>query len=106
MVPVLGTSLLYFQVDLLAASARKNLERFLEPDTRALISDLHGVEGVFGQRSGESSTTTLNLTYLLYCTYLMSSYGISTNWYTDKMNNDIIANDKTINDKMSNGQNA
>ena len=27
-------------------------------------------------------------------------------WYTDKMYNDIIANDKTTKDKMSNVQNA
>lgn len=45
------------KVDLLAAPARKNLERFLEPDTRALTSDLHGVEGVFGQRYGELSAS-------------------------------------------------
>ena len=31
---------------------------------------------------------------------------IVSEWYTDKMTKDIIANDKTTNDKMTNGQNA
>ena len=34
------------------------------------------------------------------------SLGMILMWYTDKMTKDIIANDNTTNDKMTNGQNA
>jgi len=41
------------KVDLLSAGGRKQLERFLEPDTYTLTSDLQGTQGMLGHRYGE-----------------------------------------------------
>ena len=40
----------FFQIDLLSPSGRKQLERFIEPDTYSLTSDLQGTHGILGQR--------------------------------------------------------
>jgi len=41
------------KVDLLSVSGRKQLERFIEPDTHSLTSDLQGTTGVLGERYGQ-----------------------------------------------------
>ncbi|XP_023333678.1 GPN-loop GTPase 3-like [Eurytemora carolleeae] len=43
------------KIDLLSVGGRKQLERFLEPDTHTLTADLHGTNGVLGHRYGELS---------------------------------------------------
>lgn len=43
------------KVDLLSASGRKQMERYLEPDTYALTSDLQGTQGALGRRYGQLS---------------------------------------------------
>jgi len=40
------------KIDLLSPSGRKQLERFIEPDTYSLTSDLQGTHGILGQRYG------------------------------------------------------
>jgi len=40
------------KVDLLSVSGRQQLERFIEPDTHSLTSDLQGTTGVLGERYG------------------------------------------------------
>merc|ERR1719244_1230506 len=41
------------KIDLLSASGRKQLERYLEPDTYTLTSELKGTSGILGQRYGD-----------------------------------------------------
>jgi len=43
------------KIDLLSGSGRRQLERFLEPDTYTLTSNLQGTQGVLGQRYGDLS---------------------------------------------------
>lgn len=43
------------KVDLLSSSGRKQMERFLEPDTYSLTTDLQGTQGALGQRYGQLS---------------------------------------------------
>jgi len=43
------------KVDLLSSSGRKQMERFLEPDTYSLTTDLQGTQGTLGQRYGQLS---------------------------------------------------
>lgn len=40
------------KIDLLSPSGRKQLERFIEPDTHSLTADLQGTNGILGQRYG------------------------------------------------------
>jgi GTPase SAR1 family protein len=45
------------KIDLLSASGRKQLERFIEPDTYSLTSDLQGTSGILGERYGALTTS-------------------------------------------------
>lgn len=40
------------KIDLLSTSGRKQLERFIEPDTHSLTADLQGTSGILGERYG------------------------------------------------------
>jgi len=41
------------KIDLLSVGGRKQLERFIEPDTHILTSDLQGTSGILGERYGD-----------------------------------------------------
>eukprot|EP00088_Acartia_fossae_P010465 TRINITY_DN1522_c0_g1_i1.p1 TRINITY_DN1522_c0_g1~~TRINITY_DN1522_c0_g1_i1.p1 ORF type:complete len:277 (+),score=68.64 TRINITY_DN1522_c0_g1_i1:31-861(+) len=45
------------KIDLLSVSGRKQLERFIEPDTHSLTSDLQGTSGILGHRYGELTSS-------------------------------------------------